>query len=189
MPYETKIDSILDDMPDETGQKVERHHWVNTILGTLSTAFRLTDVEEYNILLRVGRLLDILRIPDRGPVTTMRADLATEVVSGYFSDITNPWTNPSSGEDILPEADSSIRAAAKTDIRVPLASWLTALTGLFTSSYSDFTIEELADLRRELTYILEGLGLHDECDTNPEKPIRVTNFLTEDVMRSFTQTQ
>lgn len=187
---ETEIDRLLDAMPAETEQRVERHHWVNTILGTLSTAFDLTDNEEYHILLRVGRLLDILRIPERGPVAIMRADLATEVVSGYFTDITNPWTNPDMGsEDIVCETGPSIRAAEKTDIHVPLTLWLTALTGLFTASYSDFTPIELEDLRRELTYILEGLGLHDEGDANPEKPIRVTNFLTEDVMRSFTQIQ
>ena len=186
---ETDIDSILDTMADETEQKVERHHWVNTILGTLSTAFSLTDKEEYNILLRVGRLLDLLRIPERGPIATMRADLATEVVSGYFTDITNPWRNPDAiSDDALDETNSSIRIAAKTDIHVPLRLWLTALTGLFTTSYSDFSPGELEDIRRELTYILEGLGLHDEGDANPEKPIRVTNYLTEDVMRSLNQT-
>lgn len=158
-----------------------RHHWINTILGTLSASFSLTDREEHEILLRIGGLLDTLRIPERGRVTVMRADLATEVVSGHFSAVTenSQRTNPA----------QSIRTALDSDMRVPLSAWLDALTGLFTSSYPDLSPGELLVLRTELAYILQGLGLHDEGVDNPEKPIRVANFLPEDVMRSLAQTQ
>lgn len=169
----------LDDILVETEHKAERHHWVNTIFGTLSSSFGLTDNEEYNVLLRLGNLLDTLRIPERGNIRVMRADLATEVGSGYFADIADSLrkTNASHG----------IRFASGTDIRVPLTPWLDALTGLFTSSYHDFTPAELLVLRTELTYILESLGLHDEEAENPGKPVRVANFLPQDVIRHLTQ--
>ena len=146
--------------------KVARHHWLNTIVGTLDSALVLDGEEQVFVITTVSKLLDDLNIPKRLPCPSfLRADLALEVESGYFS-----TSALGAQSDLQPR-----RQLNGTDVAVSLDAWRTSLVGLFTSAYPDMAPSEKVHCDSQITYILEALGV----------PERLARFLPDDVMRAY----
>lgn len=145
---------------------VARHHWLNTIVGTLDSALVLDDEEKVFVITKVNQLLIDLDIPKRLPHPSfLRADLALEVESGHFS----------ASSQIAQSEMQPRRAPNDTDVVVSLDAWRNSLVGLFTSAYPTMEPSEKVHCDSQVTCILEALGV----------PGRLARFLPDDVQRAY----
>lgn len=145
----------------------ERHHWLNTIVGILDAAFYLSDAEELQVISYVRRLLEGLRIPERGVARVLPAPVALEVASSLY---TIALAGPRNSG-----VPRRVRRASSGDMVVSVDSWRDALLGLLTAAYPDLHPEERLVAGTVLTEILLGLGV----------PERAAAFFPEEVVRAY----
>lgn len=144
---------------------VERHHWLNTFLGILDSAFNLTEVEQAHLISILRDLLAALQIPERGDPVELPATLALEVTSGFH---TIALAGPRDAG-----VDRPVRAAGPGDLVVSVEAWRDALLGLLEVAYPDLPPAERLLASKVLGDCLVGIGV----------PQRAAAFLPEDVIR------
>lgn len=135
--------------------EIERHTWLNSIVGMLDTAFQLTDEELFFTSQIVKRLLEALLIPERGQPAQIPAVVASEAESGVLSEQINGVR--SAGVPRL------IRAVTRQDAVVTLEAWRQALLSLLTGAYPDLEPLEIAVATQILDELLVALGLPDRA--------------------------
>jgi len=146
--------------------KVERHHWLNTMIGILDAAFHLTEVEQAHLIAIFKEMLAAVRIPERGEPEELPAALALEVTSSFFTiSLAGPRDSG---------IDRPVRAATKNDIVVSLEAWRSALAGMITVAYPDLLPTERLLVDKVITDVLAGIGV----------PQRAAEYLPGDVVRT-----
>lgn len=144
---------------------IERHHWVNTVVGVIDSAWHLTPEEQLQCIRIVGSILDVLAIPDRGPARQIPAALALEVDGGFYAaQIHSPHD---SGHD------RPVRHRDEATVEMPFEAWRVGLVELFTSAYPDLDLAETVWLSRKIGEVLAAIGVSD----------RAPVFVPEDVAR------
>lgn len=145
---------------------VERHHWLNTIVGLLDVAFHLSDEEQFYTSDIVARLLDSLHIPERESSGELPPALALEVASGFYTMQLN--SHRDSGV-VRP-----IRAVAAGDVPVSLETWREAVLTMITTAYVLNPLERLV-ATKVLTDLLAAIGV----------PERHAAFFPDSVVRAY----
>ena len=144
-----------------------RHHWLNTIVSVLDSAFHLTDHEQLATIDIVNKLLTRLNIPERGVPTSLPAPVALEVESGLY---TIQLTHTRDSGLVRP-----VRAVHQgQDMVVSAEAWRDALTGMITSAY-ELTPPEKLFLASVVTDLLAALGV----------PNRAAAFFPDAVVRAY----
>jgi hypothetical protein len=146
--------------------EIERHTWLNSIVGLLDTAFQLTDEELFFTSQIVKRLLEALLIPERGQPAQVPAVVAVEAEAGVLSEQING--SRSAGVPRLG------RVAKSSDTVVTLEAWRQALLSLITSAYPDLEPLEVAVATQILDELLVALGL----------PARAALYFPDEVVRA-----
>ena len=146
----------------------ERHHWVNTLVGILDTAFVLTEEEQFFCAAGFIRLLDRLDIPGRSAPDCVPASLALERDGQIYS------AQMSSGRN---GATRTPRYANETDLVVPLEDWRDALSGMIFRAYPDLGPLERVETVGAIDGILVSLGI----------PGRAARHLPQDVIAAHRQ--
>ena len=148
-------------------RKIERHHWLNTVVGLLDAAFFLSDEEQYLITDIVNRLLISLRIPERSVATELPPAVALEFKSGFYSAlIAGPRT---SGRT------RPVSFVSQDDIIVSVESWRQAFLDMLLISYPDLEPIERLVTAKALTEILVAIGV----------PSRAAAFYPDAVVRAY----
>lgn len=145
--------------------RIERHHWLNTIVGVIDAAWNLTAEEQFHAIRIVSGVLQQMLIPDRGEPREVPIPLALEVGGGFYS--AQLTSTLDSG------IERSVRPLRAGDQTVPLDVWRDALVGLVTTSYPDLEPLERVWLTRAFDDLLAALGVTE----------RAPVFLPEDVVR------
>lgn len=151
----------------ETAQTAQRHHWLNTIVGTLDAAFYLTDEEQFVTIDIVRRLLEALNIPDRSTPSRLPAAVALEAASGFY---TNGLYGPRESG-----LERPVRPANGGDIVVSVETWCQALMSMILSAYPDLEPLERVIATKVFSDLLAGIGL----------PHRAAAFFPDDVVRAY----
>jgi hypothetical protein len=148
-------------------RRVERHHWLNTVVGILDSAFYLSDVEQVQVIAVVRDLLTALRIPERGDPEELPAPLALEVHSNYY---TVALSGPRDSG-----VTRTVRRTNDSDLVVSLEAWRDALTGLFAAAYPELAPFERLTLAKVLSDLLAALGI----------PERAAAFFPHEVVNAY----
>jgi hypothetical protein len=139
----------------ESVAEIERHTWLNSIVGMLDTTFQLTDEELFFTSQIVMRLLEALEIPERGEPSQIPAVVAVEAEAGVLSEQINGARSAG-----VPRLARAIGAA---DAVVTLEAWRQAILSLLTSAYPDLEPLEVAVATQILDELLVALGLPDRA--------------------------
>lgn len=142
-----------------------RHHWVNTLVGQIDSAFLLTYEELFAVEHAVGELLNALRIPARGPAVSIPAPLAAEMTSQF-------WAVHLDSANRAEMLVNRPRAVREGDAVVSLDAWRNALSGLVTSAYPHLAPIERVLLTKSLDDMLSDLGI----------PSRAARYIPESVI-------
>ena len=129
---------------------LERHHWLNTIVGVLDAAFHLTDEEQYAVSNIVHKLLSQLRIPERGAPRDVPVPVAQELHSGLYSLQLESRRSTHAG---------GVRPVNEYDCVASIEAWRSALVGMIGSSYPDLALEERLLLTKVMTDLLAAIGV------------------------------
>lgn len=148
-------------------RRVERHHWLNTIVGILDSAFYLSDVEQVQVIAVVRDLLGALRIPERGSPEELPAPLALELYSSYYT-VTLSGPRDSG-------ATRTVRRINDTDLVVSLEAWRDAISGLFIAAHPELAPFERLTLAKVLSDLLSALGI----------PERAAAFFPHEVVSAY----
>jgi hypothetical protein len=147
--------------------RAQRHHWLNTIVGLLDSAFFLTDEEQFAVSDIVRRLLIALNIPDRGQPYVLPIPVAHEVSGSLYAlGLATPR------ESGLVRA---VRPASAADNVVSLEAWRQALVSLLTSAYPDLSADETFMVTKVFTDLLAAIGV----------PLRAAAFFPNTVVRAY----
>jgi len=149
--------------------RVERHHWLNTIVGILDQAFYLTDEEQFYVIDIVKRMLESLSIPERGEPVVIPNQLALEMSSSLYS---TQLAGPRRSGVTRP-----IRATNHADMVVSLNAWVDSLLTMLTTAYPDLSPTERMVTAKVLSDLLDAIGVPD----------RAAAFFPDDVIRSALQ--
>ena len=149
--------------------KVERHTWLNTLVGILDAAFSLSEEELYFTTVIVKQLLEGLRIPERGGAgSIVPTAVAQEAHAGVFSTLVN--TSRDAGLFKEP------RGVEAGDTIVTLEAWRQALLGLITTGFPDLEPVEVVWATSTIDELLLGLGV----------PNRAAAYFPAEVVRAHT---
>lgn len=154
-------------MRAQTPTRAERHHWLNTIVGVLDSAFWLNDEEQYFTIDIVARLLDSLGVPDRSDPDRLPPAVALEVSSGYY---TVQLNSPRDSGLARPP-----RAVTQTDMVVSVNAWNQALMSMLTTAYPDLEPVERVVSSKVFTDLLVAIGV----------PERAAAYFPDDVIRAY----
>lgn len=148
--------------------RAERHHWLNTIVGLLDSAFYLSAEEQYAAASIVGKLLDWLRIPDRALPGELPMAVVQEMHGGYY---TIQLEAPAAAGTVRP-----VRGATDVDCVASLEAWCAALSGLITTAYPQLDPAEKLAIRKVFSDLLAAIGV----------PHRVAAFMPDQVLYAHT---
>ena len=149
-------------------RNAQRHHWLNTIVGILDSAFHLSDVEQFETIALVRQLLTGLRIPERSVPSSLPAPIALEVESGFY---TIQLAHTRDSGVVRP-----VRAVTSaSEIVVSAEAWRDALVGLVVTAYPDLEPMERLLLTKVFGDLLAALGV----------PQRAAAFFPEAVVRAY----
>lgn len=148
----------------------ERHHWLNTIVGLLDAAFRLTDEEQFFTFDIVARLLDSLDIPFRSEPDELPSAVLLEVSSSMFS---VQLSSPRDSGLARP-----VRQVSHGDMVVSVEAWRNALLGLLTTAYPDLDPTERMVAAKVFDDLLVAIGV----------PHRAAVFFPDEVVRAYSTT-
>lgn len=132
-------------------EKVKRHHWLNTIVGIIDSAFHLSPMEQMGTLDIVNKILKATRIPERSLALTLPAPLSFEISSGIFS------TQLATARNLNQNYNSE--PVSNGDMVISAEAWRDALAGLLFTSYADLTSDEKLYINVAFTNLLESLGI------------------------------
>lgn len=144
---------------------MERHHWLNAVVGVIDAAWNLTAEEQYHVTRIVAVILDKLSIPERGAPAEIPAPIAMEVEGGFYSSQMH--------DAALSQVERPVRALSSGDQTVAPDVWRTTLVELFTTAYPDLTGVERVWLTKTIGDLLGGIGV----------ATRAPVWLSEDVTR------
>lgn len=148
-------------------RKIERHHWLNTIVGLLDAAFYLSDEEQYLITDIVNRLLISLRIPERSAALELPPAVALEYKSSFYSAL---LAGPR-----ISGRDRPVNFVTQEDIIVSVESWRQAFLDMLLISYPNLEPIERLVTAKALTEILVAIGV----------PNRAAAFYPDAVVRAY----
>jgi hypothetical protein len=132
-------------------KEVKRHHWLNTIVGIIDSAFRLSPMEQIGTLDIVNKLLKKVNIPERSVASDLPAPVSFEIASGIFSNQLASARNITSNPDSLPVSEG--------DMVISAEAWRDALAGLLFTSYPDLDARERLIINIGFTDLLDSLGI------------------------------
>lgn len=144
-----------------------RHHWLNTIVGMLDSAFYLSDEEQFAVAGLVRQLLAKLAIPERGAPLNLPPSVAQEAAVGYYSLM---LAGPRESGVVR-----TVRAATQRDVVVSVETWREAFVGMFTVAYPDLTADEHVFLTKVFHDLLTVIGA----------PHRAAAYLPDAVMAAY----
>lgn len=128
-----------------------RHHWLNTIVGILDSAFFLTDEERFAVSQLMQQVLATLRIPERAVPVVMPVPVSQEASSGYYSlGLAGPRESG---------LVRNVRPATEDDFVVSIETWREALVGLFRTAYPDLSGDETLMLTKVFDDTLVAIGV------------------------------
>lgn len=145
---------------------IERHHWINTVVGIIDSVWHLTPEEQFHTIRVVKALLEHLSIPERGEPREVPAPLALEVDGGFY----NLQLNSTQDSGIA----RPVRAPGPRDYNLPMEVWCQSLVNLFTTAYPDLEPLERLYLTKGFLDLLASLGA----------PHRAPAYVPEDVSRA-----
>jgi len=149
-------------------QQVERHHWLNTIVGILDQAFSLTDEEQFYVIDIVNRMLESLYIPERGIPALIPTQVLLEISSGLYS---AQLAGPRASGVARP-----IRHASNRDMVVSVEAWVQALLSMLITASPDLSPVERMVSAKILSDLLDAIGVPDRAATFfPDDVVRIAN--------------
>jgi len=158
--------AAMSDTTRHTLPPIERHHWLNTVVGLIDSVWHLTPEEQYQTIRVVRALLERLAVPERGAPREIPASLALEVDGAYYNTQLNSTYD--SG------APRPIRRVERTDYTLPVEVWCSSLTSLFTTAYPDLDPIERVLLTKTFLDLLTSLGADERSPSHiPEDVARV----------------
>jgi hypothetical protein len=159
--------SVKNTVCDDTlGVKIERHTWLNTILGMLDNSFSLQEEELYQVTTAVRSMLEALGIPERGEPEVVSSALLLEAEGSTWSQVLHGPRN--AGVPSYP------RAVNGRDTTVTLEAWRQALLSMITSAYPSLDNDEILLAASTFDDILLSLGV----------PERVAYYIPNEVVRA-----
>jgi hypothetical protein len=159
--------SVKNTVCDDTlGVKIERHTWLNTILGMLDNSFSLQEEELYQVTTAVRSMLEALGIPERGEPDVVSSALLLEAEGSTWSQVLHGPRN--AGVPSYP------RAVNGRDTTVTLEAWRQALLSMITSAYPSLDNDEILLAASTFDDILLSLGV----------PERVAYYIPNEVVRA-----
>lgn len=144
-----------------------QHHWLNTIVGILDSAFFLTDEEQFAVAGIVQQVLRALRIPERGTPLVMPVPVSQEASNGYYS---LALSGPRESGVVR-----AVRPATEHDVVVSIETWREAIVGLFLTAYPDINADERLLLTKTFHDLLAAIGA----------PQRAAAFLPDVVQEAY----
>lgn len=153
-----------------SAREIERHHWVNTYVGLLDLAFRLSEDEQYYCASMLVQLLDHLDIPARGAPAQVPAAVALEAESGFY---TVALYGPRDSGVTRP-----VREVGEGDIPVSIEAWRQMLLSMATAAYPDLAPIDRMLAAKVFTDILVGIGV----------PQRAASAYPEGLVRAYHET-
>lgn len=140
---------------------VQRHHWLNAIVGYLDDAFALTEAEKLTAVAMLSDLLDFLQIPERGEPSARPPMLDAELAGQLYSRrlLTERPSRPS-------------RPVQAGDHVVPAQAWRNTIAAALQTGYPDLGPLDRIAIARTLDPLLEALGV----------PNRACRFLPHDTV-------
>jgi hypothetical protein len=154
-------------MSRNTKSSLQRHHWLNTIVGILDAAFHLSEEEQFQVITVVRQMLEALRIPDRGAAHSLPAPVALELASGYY---TIQLSHARNSGALRP-----VRQARSSDMVVSAEAWRDSIVGMITSAYPELAPEEHLFCAKIVADLLAALGV----------PERAAAFFPDTVVRAY----
>jgi hypothetical protein len=145
---------------------VDRHHWVNTVVGFIDSVWNLTPEELAPAIRVVRALLERLDVPGRGEPVEIPAPLALEVDGGFYATQINAVYD----SGLL----RPVRKLGPRDIQYPIEVWCASLTSMFTKAYPGLDPIERVYLTKAFLDLLTSLGVPD----------RAPVYIPEDVARA-----
>lgn len=136
--------------PEYMKEQIAKRHWVAMIVGLLDAGFSLTDRDRVDVTRIVGRLLQALRIPERGVPTEIPYELLIEVKNNFFS------------AQLLESNDSNrmtTRAATPQELEISLEAWRGHLVQLLRIAYPDLHPQELIVSHAILDELLKAMNV------------------------------
>lgn len=149
---------------------VERHHWVNTFVGTLDAAYHLSEEEQYYCSTMIVQLLDLLDIPGRAEPEQLPAALALEMETGFY---TVALFGPRDSGLVRP-----VRAVGNGDMPVSVEAWCQLLVSMLACSYPDLDPADRMIATKVFADILAGIGV----------PRRAAASYPEGLVRAYWET-
>lgn len=146
---------------------IERHHWINTVVGVIDAAWHLTDEEQFDVIRIVSTVVRQLNIPERGEPAELPVPLVLEVGAGFYA---NQITSTLDSGIARP-----IRALHTGDQTVPVEIWAQSIVSLFTTAYPDLDGVERMYLTKSFVDLLAAIGVAE----------RAPVFLPADVVRIY----
>jgi hypothetical protein len=146
---------------------VERHDWVNALLGLLDAAFHLTEEEQAPTIQILRKLLDDLGIPGRSEPAAVPAAVAVEAAAHVFSEAMAGHRNVG----LL----RPIRETTPLDEEVTLDVWVEALVSMLGAAYTDLTTMERIYALKVFTELLVAIGVPD----------RAAYYYPDEVIRAY----
>jgi hypothetical protein len=132
----------------------------------LDTAFQLSDEELFFTSQIVKRLLEALRVPERGVPAQIPAIVALEAESGVISEMINGVRSAG--------VPRMVRSVTPQDSAVTLEAWRQALLSMIVGAYPDLEPLEVAVATEILDELLSALGV----------PGRAALYFPDEVIRA-----
>lgn len=150
-------------------QKIQRHHWLNTIVGLLDSAFYLSDEEQFLVTGIINKMLIELKIPERKVALELPPPVALEYRASFYTDL---LAGPRKNGRVR-----HVREVVKSDIVVAPDSWQQAFLDMILVSYPDLDPYERIFAAKTLNDLLLAIGV----------PTRAASFYPEFVIQTYLQ--
>jgi hypothetical protein len=150
---------------------IERHDWINTVLGMLDASLHLTEEEQAPTLSILRQLFDNLDIPGRGQAAVLPVSVALESDAKLFTDVM--------AAPRISGFSRPIRAVSQFDEVIPLEAWVQGFVAMICASYPDLNPYERLEARKVFTELLMALGI----------PERAAQYYPDEIIRAYIETR
>ena len=152
--------------PNMLSIKVERSHWLNTLLGIIDSVWILTPTEQVQSAKVLLSILDTLNIPDRGNPSAFPIQLALEVESGYYTILLA--AEDESGYPRVP------KVSQEDEYNFPIEVWTASLVSILVVAYPELEPVERVYASKCFMDLLDALNISNRNPTHVPSSVTST---------------